>query len=172
MFAVTDIDDLVPVNLAERMTKTHAFGCFDATTIAEDQDTLKKSNLFNEVYYDVKRSPGGRDVSLHIRGKPLRVKEVRVVGCGLLSGRLFVEEPQLALRAGATYRRSDSFAACEFLSNKYTVPNQNTEVYEEDQLNNDDELIVILQILNYEQDQVIINGKEFWVPPLVLTGHS
>ena len=172
MFNLSDVDDYVPINLVEKMTKTHGFGCFSAGAIAEDGKALQDSKLFNAVRYDVQGETNNKQVYLHIQGKPLKIKEVRIVGYGLLSHQSLANEPALPLRPGDPYKRSLADASEEYLKSKYAEPNQNLEVTEDDQLTADNELIVTFNVLAYEQDRVTINGKEFRVAPVVVSFHS
>src|ERR1700685_2803915 len=68
-FNLSDVDDYVPINLVEKMTKTHGFDCFSATKIADDGRALQDSKLFNTARYDVQGDPDNRQVYLHIQGK-------------------------------------------------------------------------------------------------------
>lgn len=172
MFNLTDIDDYVPVNLVEKMTKTHAFGCFSAVAVSDDSKALQDSKLFEGVRYDVEGDPNNRQVYLHIQGKPLQVKEVRIVGYGLLSQRTFTDSAALALHSGGVYQRSVANMSEDYLKNKYSGSDQIVDVTEDDQLTDDGELIVTLNVLGYEQDRVTINGKEYRVPPVVVGVHS
>lgn len=172
LFALTDVDDVVPLNLVEKLTKTHAFGCFDPKTLSEDENTLKKSNLFEEVRYNVERGSAGVDLSVHARGKPLHVSEVKTVGYGSLSGRSFPAEPALKLQPGGIYTRSTVRASLEFLMNKYHRSDQILELSEDDQLMSDNRLLVTLQLLGFPEDKVVVNGQEFLISPQVITGRS
>jgi len=171
-FSLTDIDDYVPVNLVEKMTKTHAFGCFDARTVARDQRRLQDSNLFQEARYNVGGSTRDRQISMYVRGKPLKVREVRITGYGLFSDRPFGSEAELPMRPGDTYRRSTAYDSLEYLKNKYVRPGVMVEVVENDELANDGQLVVTFQLLGYEEDTVVINGRKFRVAPPVIRGHS
>ena len=172
-FAVTDIDDYVPINLVEKMTKTHAFGCFDASALANDNATLQNSNLFLEARYDVLAKGLGRDVSVHIRGKQLKVSQAKVVGYGLLAGRPFENETVPDLKSGDIYRRSaPAGASLVYLQKKYAQPNEIVELFEDDQLTSDNQLLVTFQILACDEDTVILDGKEFRVAPVVISGTS
>jgi hypothetical protein len=172
MFNLSDVDDYVPINLVEKMTKTHGFGCFSAGAISEDGKALQDSKLFNAVRYDVQGETNNKQVYLHIQGKPLKIKEVRIVGYGLLSRQSFANEAGLRLRPGDPYKRSLADASEEYLKSKYAEPNQNLEVTEDDQMTANNELIVTFNVLAYEQDRVTINGKEFRVTPVVVGFHS
>jgi hypothetical protein len=171
-FSLTDIDDYTAEALVEKMTETHAFGCFDARGISSDTQVLQNSNLFQEARYDVVKKGPSRDVSVHIRGKHLKVRQVRVVGYGLLAGSSFENEIPPYLKSGDVYRRSDAGALLDYLKNKYAAPTQNVEVYEDEDLTPDNQLLVTFQILAYDMDTVTINGKEFRVAPFVITGTS
>jgi hypothetical protein len=172
MFNGMDVDDYVPVNLVEKMTQTHAFGCFSAAAVSRDSKALRDSKLFNKVRYDVQGEPDNIEVSLHVQGKPLKVKEVRIVGYGLLSHRVFTDSSALALQPGDPYRRSLMDLSKDYLKNKYAEPGEIVDVTEDDQLADDDELIVTFNVLAYEQDTVTINGKDFRVAPVVINVHS
>jgi hypothetical protein len=171
-FNLSDIDDYASVTLVEKMTKTHAFGCFDPHTMSNDARILEHSNLFQEVRYDVQGDGPSRDVSLHIRGKHLEISQVEVVGYGILSTKLFEHESLPDLKAGDIYRRSAAEASVEYLKNKYARPNEVVEVFEDDRLASDDRILVTFQILAYDEDKVILNGKEFRVAPVVSSGTS
>jgi hypothetical protein len=171
-FNLSDVDDYVPINLVEKMTKTHGFDCFSATKIADDGRALQDSKLFNTARYEVQGDPDNRQVYLHIQGKPLKIKEIKIVGYGLLSHQSLANESALPLRSGDPYKRSLADATERYLKNKYAGANQNVEITEDDQLTSDNGLIVTFNVLTYEQDRVTINGKEFTVPPVVITVHS
>jgi outer membrane protein assembly factor BamA len=102
----------------------------------------------------------------------LKIKEIRIVGYGLLSRQSFANEAGLRLRPGDPYKRSLADASEEYLKSKYAEPNQNLEVTEDDQMTANNELIVTFNVLAYEQDRVTINGKEFRVAPVVVSFHS
>lgn len=172
MFNLSDVDDYVPINLLEKMTKTHGFDCYSAASISGDSKALQNSKLFNTARYEVQGDTRDRQVYLHIQGKPLKIKEVRIVGYGLLSRQSLAKEGALPLRAGDQYKRSVADASEEYLKSEYVEPNQNLEVTEDDQLTADNELIVTFNVLAYGQDRVTINGKEFRVAPVVINVHS
>jgi hypothetical protein len=160
-FNASDVDDYVPLNLVDKMTRTHAFGCFDTGMIASDQQWLRTSNLFREASFDVQDQDHAKDVSLHLRGKPFKVKEVHIVGYGLFSDNTFPNDTGLPLKAGDTYHRSAAHSTREYLKGKYARANKVVDVFEDDQLTDDKVLVVTFQVLGYEQSQVLVNGREF-----------
>jgi hypothetical protein len=172
MFNLTDVDDYTPVNLIEKMTKTHAFGCFSTAAISEDERGLRDSKLFKGVRYDVHGDPDNRQVYLHVEGKPLEVREVKVVGYGLLFGQSFASNAALALRPGTPYKRSLANRSQEYLEKERAGANRIVDVTEDDRLTSNNELIVTFNVLAYEQDRVTINGQEFRIAPVTVVVHS
>jgi hypothetical protein len=171
-FNRTDVDDNVPINLVDKMTKTHAFECFDPVSASGDQKTLAGSGLFTEARYEIRGGARAKQVYLHMRGRRLKVKEVRIAGYGLLANTSLPPDPALGLQADTIYRRSAANACVEYLQGKYAQPNETVEVYEDDQLAPDNQIVVTFQILAYDQDLIVLNGKDFHVPPMVISGHS
>lgn len=153
-FNLTDVDDYVPVNLVEKMTKTYGFACFTARDMAEDRRWLEGSKLFREASYEVRDG----EVMVRLRGRELTIKAVRVVGYGLL-GKELAADSGLPLKAGHVYRRSEASAALNYLRAKYSEPEEVTRSYEDDSVTADGELIVNLQVLAYPEDTLTINGK-------------
>jgi len=170
-FNLTGVDDSVPLNIVEKLTKTHAFGCFSADEVTNDTLKLRNSGLFNDVRYDVRTesSKDDKEVDLHLIGKPLKVREVRIVGHGLLSGRSFPEDPTLGIQSNDQYRRSAADAARNYLTQKYAASHQVIDVTEDDELLPNHEVIVTFDVVAYGQDQLTINGAEFYVAPAIKT---
>lgn len=169
MFNATDVDDHVPMDLVEQMTKVHGFGCFTSTGVSEDTKALLDSKLFTDVRYDVDGTGGDKRVALHLKGKSITVAAIRITGYGLLADHTFTPEPTLPLKAGGSYSRSSAGDVQDYLKGKFAVPNQNIEVTEHDQLTGDNQMIVTFNLIAYMQDRVTINGREFYVAPFSST---
>ncbi len=160
-FSMTDIDDFAPANVVDRLTKTHAWGCFNAITLAQDERNLEQSGLFKSVRYEVTKHGDGKEVQWHVRGKKLRVADIRIVGYGRFAGHTFPVPSGLRLEAGGTYRQSTARADLETLQRRVQAPNETVLVFEADAPSNGDELRVTFNVLAYENDTVTIDGKKF-----------
>jgi hypothetical protein len=171
-FNFSEADDFVPVNLVEKMTKIRAFGCFNPEDLTSDRQTLTHSGLFRDVEYDVRNESDGSTIGLRIKGKPLKIKEIRIAGYGLLSDRLAKSDEDLRMKSGDQYQRSMAEVVKDYLANSYANPGRIIEVTEDDQLTGSGELIVTFNLLAFEQDTVTINGKDYQIAPIVINVHS
>lgn len=171
-YNLTDLDDYVPINLVEEMTRTHAFGCFDPEVVRDDEKALQDSSLFAECRYDLEGSEGARQISLHLRGKPLVVKDVRMSGYGSFSDQFLGATTGLKLVPGDVYRRSIAYETLAYLQEKYAQSNEVVKVFEHDQMARDGKLEVVFEIFGYKNDTVVVNGKLFHVMPPVIRGGS
>jgi hypothetical protein len=169
MFNATDVDDYVPMDLVEQMTKIHGFGCFTSTGISEDTKALLDSKLFSDVRYDVEGKGTDKQIALHLKGKPITVEGIRITGYGLLADHAFTPQPTLPLKVGGSYSQSSARGAQDYLKEKYAAPNENIEVTERDQMTGDNQMIVTFDLIAYMQDRVTINGREFYVAPFTST---
>ena len=81
-------------------------------------------------------------------------------------------ESGLALRVGGIYTKKAVITSLHDLKRRLLEPGKTIEVSEDDQLTSDKQLVVTLQVFTYDEDKVILNGKEFTVPPTVSTGQA
>jgi hypothetical protein len=109
---------------------------------------------------------------LRIKGRPLKIKEIRIVGYGLLSDHLAKRDEGLAMKSSDQYQRSMAEAVKTYLANRHANPDRIIEVTEDDQLTDIGELIVTFNLLAFEQGVVTINGKAYQVAPIVINVHS
>jgi hypothetical protein len=154
-----DVDDYVPLRLLDKFTKIRVFDCFNAATLQRDRQTLERSGLFTSVKLEVKPGDGGRMIEYHVRGRPLRVKEIRFQGYGLFKGRRFPIDASFPLHAGDVYRRSIADAICGDLEQKLKQPEATVEVYEDDDLTDDRQVIVTFGVMAIDWATLSINGK-------------
>jgi hypothetical protein len=162
-FDRTDVDDYAPLDLLDKMTRTHAFTCFNEALVPKDTKTLENSALFAEARYEVEGGPQAKEIHLHVRGNHLNVKDVRTKGYGIFSGDSSSDVSGLALRPGDTYTRSAANASVGYLRGTLARQNEVVEVFEDDEITTEKQVVVTFQVLGYDEDTVTIDGKEFRV---------
>lgn len=160
-FSMTDIDEYAPVETIERLTKTHPWGCFDAATVAQDDQNLKRSGLFKSATLEATKDGDGREIQWHIRGKKLKVADIQIMGYGRFQGRMFELPAKLPLEPGDIYRRSDAEADLRILQRQLQKPNETALVFQGDRTLQHDEVKVTFNVLSYDDDIVTVNGREF-----------
>lgn len=160
-FSLTDIDDYVPKGIVSRLTKTHPWGCFDAATVVQDEQSLERSGLFRSASLEATNDGEGKEIEWHVRGKELKVADVRIIGYGRFAGRTFEVPPKLPLGPGDTYRRSYAYTDLRIIQRQVQKPNETVLVFQTDQASRGEEVKVTFNVLAYDNDTVTINGHEF-----------
>jgi outer membrane protein assembly factor BamA len=106
----------------------------------------------------VSGSVGSRGVSYHLRGKPLKVRKILIEGYGLLAGPLQATV-RLPFGSGEVYSRGAVERSLQRLRESYASPGRIIEAFEDDDLIGSGEIDVKLQVLAYDSDRYIVNGK-------------
>lgn len=157
---LTDVDDYVPLVLVERMTKLHAFSCFDEKLVLEDTRRLEETNLFQSVKYSVGGDPSFRRVTLSIRGKPLKIDGISMQGYGTSSNLgPAAKDSQLPIGVGDVYKRSEIVKAAEKLTKSASRPQEKVDVFVDVEPVSPNSVAVKFQILTYDSDKLYIDGK-------------
>jgi hypothetical protein len=106
-----DADDYVPMRLVYRLVRTQPGSCLETSDLPGDIEHLRSTGLFSDVSFDISDSSERPQVSISIKGRPLRISSLSVkcygqthVDCSSISN-------ALGLRVGDTYFRSKDRSA-------------------------------------------------------------
>lgn len=161
----SDVDDRTPIPLVEAMIILRSSGaCFSFEKLRRDEETLRNSQLFQRV--DLSRIASGenRQTSLHLRAKPIPVRNVSLKHYGLSHEGDCDINPEMALRKGEPYSRAQATRIKEYLKIACHRPGAKIDVYEEDMLPEELELSVFFHVVAYPEDELFIDGKKVSSP--------
>jgi hypothetical protein len=160
-FSETDVDDFVPIAFVHKLAKTRWSFCTSDAAIREDEDRLKRSQIFQALKLSANASDQYRDVTLEARGRPLKVSEIILRPHGLLSTQDLVSVSSLPLQAHQIYRQSDSMRARNELMHIFSAPGRHVLTFEEDEVRGNDTVRVVIHVLVFPTDTIYISGKRF-----------
>jgi hypothetical protein len=160
-FNETDVDDFVPIALVHKLAEARWSFCTSDAAIREDEERLKRTQIFQALRLTTNGSGEYRDVSLKARGRPLKVTEVVLRPYGLLSAEDLVKIPALPLQANKIYRESDSLRARTDLMRFLSASGRHVLTFEEDEVRGSDTVRVVIHVLAFPADAIYIDGKRF-----------
>lgn len=162
VFNMTGLDDFVPTPLVDRLIKVHGFSCLDEKLLSVDRETLRKTNLFQDVKYSIAGSADYREVSVSIVGKPLRIGDVSVNGYGRASGLVPPNPDRLRLRSGEIYSRSDASEDMDYLKELYSKAGESVDIIEDEGILPGNELLLKYNVLVYDQNEIFVDGQRMF----------
>jgi hypothetical protein len=151
-------DRIQELNLTA-IDQTRAFTCFDESLAREDALRLRESGLFQSVDFHVGGEEGARRVMVEIRGKPIVVNDVSVIGYGSLPHGTLSDFGELPLQAGSIYRNSSARETARYLARTYHTTDKEVEVVPSMKRVAHDRVSVIFSILVYDLNELYIDGE-------------
>jgi hypothetical protein len=164
-FDWSDVDDLSPVDFVKRQMKTKWCGCFSEADVRDDLAKLQGMKFLKEANISVSGSGVQRQISVRLRGNPIRIAKVEVRGYGLFDGLSETDVPPLPLQEGDVYSLSATTALRDSLAKWFAKEGRRVKAYSDVQFNNKGEAALEFSVLGYPDDMVYINGKRFDVAP-------
>jgi len=156
-----DIDDLSPKDFIERQMKTKWLGCFSEADLQDDLVALKKMKFLAAANIIVEGTRDMKSISVHLRGRPIRIANIKVKGYGLLDGVPEGDVPPISIHAGDTYSRSDARSVETFLKRTFEKSDRQVEVFTDVEVNAVGEADLEFSVLAYPDDLVYVNGAKF-----------
>ena len=160
-FNSLDVDDFSPAEFVERQMKTKWLGCFSESDVQDDMAELRNMKFLKEANISLDGSGERRSVTMHLRGNPIPISEIKVRGYGLLAGLSESDVPPLIIHAGDTYSRSVTGNQLQLLENSFSTDGRRVTSYSDIQITTAGEAELNYSILAYPDDVVYIDGMRF-----------
>jgi outer membrane protein assembly factor BamA len=162
LIAVVDfqnVDDYVPLSLAQRLMKIHFGACYDPTSIQEDAETLRNTRLFQNVELSTKGTGNRRTLVAAISGKPLPVRSLSVKCYGEQESYCQSIARELPLKPGSIYSRSADWRAKRQIEDTLKKPQRNLWVFEDISSDGNSGLTIVYGAI-FERAELFVNGKD------------
>lgn len=160
-----DVDDLAPESFLERTIRTKWLGCYSDADIQLDTEQLNRMKFLKEARISVEGSGDSRSITMHIRGNPISIAEVKVRGYGLLDGLRESDLPPLTIHPGDIYSRSKTSALGQLLARSFPMRERQVMVYSDVEINEQGKAELNFSVLGYPDDVVYLDGERFDDPP-------
>lgn len=160
-FNSLDVDDFSPVEFVEQQMKTKWLGCFSESDVQDDLVELRNMKFLKEANISIDGSGETRTVTVHLRGNPIAISEVKVRGYGLLEGLADSGVPPLTIHAGEIYSRSATNNQLQSLENSFSKGERRVTSFSDVRITSGGKAELDFSVFACPDDVVYIDGMKF-----------